>query len=87
MAPRDRHVVQEDVTIGMAADERQVGVEQEPAASVRATANRKQRSARRQRGDGSSISVGFITLINVEIAAADGDGRRGVRYPAASPAD
>src|SRR3954453_14203847 len=51
VAARDRHVVEEDVAVGMAARARRGAVQQEPGARVRAPLDHKQRRPRRQRVD------------------------------------
>src|SRR4051812_47060111 len=54
----DRHVVEEDVAVGVPAGRRDVLVEQEPAAGVGAALHHEQGGTGRQRLDGTRVGVG-----------------------------
>src|SRR5665213_2466268 len=77
MAPRDRHVVEEDVAFWMAACGGDVGIEQEPAAGVRTAANHQETGTGRQPFNGGLVGQTLVVGRRLEYLKAGDRDRRG----------
>ena len=80
---RDGHVVEEDVGVGVTADGRHVGVEQEAGPDVGAAADDEQRRTRRQRGD-RLLLFGEMPASRALSCATNSSVKRSVVSPAPS---
>jgi hypothetical protein len=80
MTAGDRDVVEEDVGVGVAACDRDVGVEEEARALVRAAADDEERGSGRERRDGLLL-VGRDHALEAGEGRSElvAEGRRGVR--------
>jgi hypothetical protein len=78
---RDRHVVEEDLALGVASGGDHLGVEEEAAAGARAALHDQQCAARRQRVDRGGVGVtegALLAVLGLLDGAAEGDRRGGL---------